>query len=108
MMVEALVEVVTLAEKGGTSRAAFLEFFNSSGLTSAWIRRRSPELVRGDWTLTFTNELLRKDFDLGLGAPRQLEVPMPAASAVYQLTRAATGHALRDPDFLSLYELRGR
>jgi 3-hydroxyisobutyrate dehydrogenase-like beta-hydroxyacid dehydrogenase len=108
MMVEALVEVVTLAEKGGTNRAAFLEFFNSSGLTSAWIRRRSPELVRGDWTLTFTNELLRKDFDLGLGAARQLEVPMPTASAVYQIIQAAIGHGLRDEDFLSLYEMRAR
>src|ERR1019366_4661234 len=92
MMVEALVEVVTLAEKGGTSREAFLEFFNASALTSDWIRRRSPELVRRDWTLTFTNELLRKDFDLGLGAARQLEVPMPAGSTVYQLVQAAIGH----------------
>jgi 3-hydroxyisobutyrate dehydrogenase-like beta-hydroxyacid dehydrogenase len=108
MMVEALVEVVTLAEKGGTSRAAFLEFFNSSALTSDWIRRRSPELARRDWTLTFTNELLRKDFDLGLGEARQLEVPMPAGSTVYQLIQAAIGHGLRNEDFLSLYGMRAR
>jgi 3-hydroxyisobutyrate dehydrogenase-like beta-hydroxyacid dehydrogenase len=108
MMVEALVEVVTLAEKGGTSRAAFLEFFNSSALTSDWIRRRSPELVDRNWTLTFTNELLRKDFDLGLGAARQLEVPMPTGSTVYQLIQAAIGYGLRDEDFLSLYEMRAR
>ncbi len=108
MMVEALVEVVTLAEKGGTSREAFLEFFNASALTSDWIRRRSPELVRRDWTLTFTNELLRKDFDLGLGAARQLEVPMPACSAVYQLIQSAIGHGLRNEDFLSLYQMRAQ
>ena len=108
MMVEALVEVVTLAEKGGISREAFLEFFNASALTSDWIRRRSPELVRRDWTLTFTNELLRKDFDLGLGAARQLEVPMPAGSAVYQLVQAAIEHGLRDEDFLSLYQMRAQ
>lgn len=106
MMVQSLAEVVTLVEKAGTSRAAFLEFFNGSALTSAWIRRRSPELVRGDVHLTFTNELLRKDFDLGLGAARELEVPMPAASAVYQLIQMAIGHGLRDADFLSLYELQ--
>jgi 3-hydroxyisobutyrate dehydrogenase-like beta-hydroxyacid dehydrogenase len=108
MMVQSLAEVVTLVEKAGTSRAAFLEFFNSSALTSAWIRRRSPELVRRDWHLTFTNELLRKDFDLGLGAARALEVPMPAASAVYQIIQSAIGHGLRDADFLSLYELQAR
>jgi 3-hydroxyisobutyrate dehydrogenase-like beta-hydroxyacid dehydrogenase len=108
MMVEALVEVITLAEKGGTSRAAFLEFFNSSALTSDWIRRRSPELASLDWTLTFTNELLRKDFDLGLGAARRLEVPMPTGSTVYQLIQAAIGYGLRDEDFLTLYEMRAR
>src|SRR6516165_1208510 len=106
MMVQSLAEVVTLAEKAGTSRAAFLEFFYGSALTSPWIRRRSAELARRDWHLTFTNELLRKDFDLGLGAARELEVPMPAASAVYQLIQTAIGRGLRDEDFLSLYELQ--
>jgi len=108
MMVQSLAEVVTLAEKAGTSRAAFLEFFNGSALTSPWIQRRSPELASRDLHLTFTNELLRKDFDLGLGAARELEVPMPAASAVYQIIQSAIGHGLRDEDFLSLYELQAR
>jgi 3-hydroxyisobutyrate dehydrogenase-like beta-hydroxyacid dehydrogenase len=106
MMVQSLVEVVTLAEKAGTSRAAFMEFFNGSALISPWIRRRGPELVARDWHLTFTTELLRKDFDLGLAAARELEVPMPATSAVYQLIQSAIGHGLRDEDFLSLYELQ--
>jgi 3-hydroxyisobutyrate dehydrogenase-like beta-hydroxyacid dehydrogenase len=69
-------------------------------------RRRSPELAAGDVHLTFTTELLRKDFDLGLAAARELEVPMPAASAVYQLIQCAVGRGLRDEDFLSLYELQ--
>ena len=106
VMVQSLAEVVTLAEKAGTSRAAFLEFFNGSALTSPWIRRRSAELARRDWPLTFTNELVRQDFDLGLGAAREQEGPMPAASAVYQLIQTAIGRGLRDEDFLSLYELQ--
>ena len=108
MMVQSLAEVVTLAEKAGTSREAFLEFFNGSGLTSPWIRRRSPELVSGDRHLTFTNEQLRKDFDLGLGAARALEVPMPSTSAVHQIIQLAIGHGLREEDFLSLYEFQAR
>jgi 3-hydroxyisobutyrate dehydrogenase-like beta-hydroxyacid dehydrogenase len=100
--------VVTLAEKAGTSREAFLEFFNGSGLTSPWIRRRSPELVTGDRHLTFTNEQLRKDYDLGLAAARALEVPMPSTSVVYQIIQSAIGHGLRDEDFLSLYEFQAR
>ena len=104
MMVEALVEVTTLAEKGGTSREAFLEVLNATVLSSDWNRNRTPDLLARDWTPTFTTELLRKDFDLGLGSARELEVPMPAASAAYQLIQAAIGHGLRHQDFLSLYE----
>ncbi len=108
VMVQALVEVTTLAEKGGTSRAAFLEFFNGTVLGSDWTRRRAGDLISRDWTPTFTTELLRKDFDLGLAAARSLEVPMPVGSAVYQLIQSAIGTGLRETDFLALYEQQAR
>lgn len=104
MMVQALVEVTTLAEKGGTDRAAFLEFLNATVVASDWVRNRTPELVKRDWTLTFTTELLRKDFDLGLASARELEVPMPVAALVHQLIQSAVGRGLREEDFLSLYD----
>jgi 3-hydroxyisobutyrate dehydrogenase-like beta-hydroxyacid dehydrogenase len=108
MMVQALVEVTTLAEKGGTDRAAFLEFFNGTVLGSDWTRNRAGDLISRDWTPTFTTELLRKDFDLGLAAARSLEVPMPVGSAVYQLIQSAIGTGLREADFLALYEQQAR
>jgi 3-hydroxyisobutyrate dehydrogenase-like beta-hydroxyacid dehydrogenase len=108
VMVQCLAEVVTLAEKAGTSRAAFLEFFNGSAMVSPWIRRRSPELAARQYQLTFTNELLRKDFDLGLAAARALEVPMPTAATVYQIIQSAIGTGLRGEDFLALYEQQAR
>ena len=104
MMAQALVEVTTLAEKGGTDRAAFLEFFNGTVLSSDWVRRRTPDLIDRDWNPTFTTDLLRKDFDLGLAAARASEVPMPVAALTYQLIQSAIGNGLRDRDFLSLYE----
>jgi 3-hydroxyisobutyrate dehydrogenase-like beta-hydroxyacid dehydrogenase len=70
------------------------------------VRRRSGDLVSRDWTPTFTTELLRKDFDLGLDAARSLEVPMPVGAMVYQLIQTAIGTGLRHEDFLSLYELQ--
>jgi 3-hydroxyisobutyrate dehydrogenase-like beta-hydroxyacid dehydrogenase len=103
MMVQALVEVTTLAEKGGTDRAAFLEFLNGTVVASDWVRKRTPDLVKQDWTPTFTTELLRKDFDLGLGGARELEVPMPVAAIVHQLIQSSIGRGHRDDDFLSLY-----
>lgn len=104
MMVQALAEVTALAEKAGTDRAAFLEFLNGTVVTSDWVRKRTPALVKRDWTPTFTTELLRKDFDLGLGSARELEVPMPVAAMVHQLVQSSIGRGHRDDDFLSLYD----
>jgi 3-hydroxyisobutyrate dehydrogenase-like beta-hydroxyacid dehydrogenase len=108
MMVQALVEVTTLAEKGGTDRAAFLEFLNGTVVSSDWVRNRAPALAARDWTPTFTTELLRKDFDLGLAEARSLEVPMPVGAAVHQLIQTAIGTGWRAEDFLSLYEQQAR
>ncbi|WP_207974619.1 NAD(P)-dependent oxidoreductase [Parafrankia sp. BMG5.11] len=108
MMVQTLVEVTALAEKGGTDRAAFLAFLNGTVLGSDWVRKRTKDLVELDWTPTFTTELLRKDFDLGLAQARSLEVPMPVGSSVHQLIQSAIGIGLRDLDFLSLYVQQAR
>jgi len=101
--VQSLSEVTALAEKAGVPRAAFLDFLNSTVLGSDWVRKRTPDLLALDWTPTFTTELLRKDFDLGLAAARQYEVTMPLAGNVFQLLQAAIGRGYRDADFLSLF-----
>jgi len=108
IMVQALVEVTTLAEKGGTDRKAFLDFLNGTVLASDWVRKRTNDLVAQDWTPTFTTELLRKDFDLGLAAARSLEVPMLLGASVHQLIQAAIGSGLGQEDFLSLYVQQAR
>lgn len=104
MIVQALSEVTSLAEKAGVEREAFLRFLNGTVVSTPWVRKRTPDLVAADWTPTFTTELLRKDFDLGLALARSAEVPMPMAAGVHQLIQAAIGHGHRDDDFLSLYE----
>jgi 3-hydroxyisobutyrate dehydrogenase-like beta-hydroxyacid dehydrogenase len=101
--VQALAEVTTLVEKGGTDRAAFLEFLNGTVMGSDWVRRRTPDLIKLDWTPIFPHELMRKDFDLGLGTARDLEVPMPVVAMVHQLLQTAIGRGLGGQDFLSLY-----
>jgi 3-hydroxyisobutyrate dehydrogenase-like beta-hydroxyacid dehydrogenase len=108
MMVQALVEVTSLAEKGGTDRAAFLEFLNGTVLASDWVRKRSADLIDLDWTPTFTTELLRKDFYLGLRAAREAEVPMPVGALVHQIIQATIGDGHRADDFLSMYATQAR
>ena len=105
LLVQSLAEVTTLAEKSGVPRGAFLEFLNATVLASPWVRNRTPDLLSLDWTPTFTMELLRKDFDLGLAMARSEEVTMPLAASVQQLIQAAIGRGYRDRDFLSLFEV---
>ncbi|MFK0289891.1 NAD(P)-dependent oxidoreductase [Streptomyces sp. NPDC090442] len=102
VVTQSLAEITVLAEKGGVSRDAFLEFLNDSVMGSLYTRYKSPAVVNLDFTPTFTMPLLRKDFDLGLSAARELEVPMPLAAATAQLIAGAIGAGHVEEDFAAL------
>src|SRR5487761_2247500 len=106
LIVQSIAEVTVLAEKSGVDRAVFLDFINSTGMATPWVKRRTPDLLALDWTPTFTTELLRKDFELGMDSASDAEVPMPLASSVLQLLQAAIGRGYRDADFLSLFAVQ--
>jgi 3-hydroxyisobutyrate dehydrogenase-like beta-hydroxyacid dehydrogenase len=73
---------------------------------SMFTRYKSPALVNLDYTPTFTPILLRKDFDLGLAAARQLDVPMPVAAATAPAVQASVGSGRVDEDFAILLDLQ--
>jgi len=108
VVTQSLAEITVLAEKGGVSRAAFLSFLNDSVMGSVFTRYKSPAFVHLDYTPTFTPVLLRKDFDLGLAAARQLDVPMPVAAATAQLVQAAVSSGRVDEDFAILLDLQAQ
>jgi 3-hydroxyisobutyrate dehydrogenase-like beta-hydroxyacid dehydrogenase len=108
VVTQALAEVTVLAEKGGVTRAAFLSFLNDSVLGSTFTRYKSPAFVNLDLTPTFTPVLLRKDFDLGMGAAHELAVPMPVAALTHQLVKTAIGHGHIDEDFAVLLTEQAR
>ena len=102
VVIQSLVEITTLAEQGGVSRQAFLEFLNDSVMGSTFTRYKTPALVNLDFTPTFTIPLLSKDFDLGLAAAHDLKVPMPVAAATAQLVSSAMGAGYVEEDFAVL------
>jgi 3-hydroxyisobutyrate dehydrogenase-like beta-hydroxyacid dehydrogenase len=102
VVIQSLAEITVLAERGGVSRGAFLEFLNDSVLGSAFSRYKSPALVNLDFHPTFTNVLLRKDLQLGLSAGKELGVPMPLASATDMLIAQAIGAGYTGDDFATL------
>lgn len=106
MIAQSVCEVTVLAEKSGVDRALFLHFLDSTGLAMPWVHNRTADLLSLDWTPTFTTELLRKDFELGMDVARSAEAPMPLASSVLQLLQTAIGRGYRDADFLSLFAVQ--
>jgi len=104
VVTQCLAEITVLAEKGGVSRAAFLEFLNDSVMGSAFTRYKSPAFVHLDYTPTFTPVLLRKDFDLGLAAAHELDVPMPLAALTAQLVQQTVSGGRVTEDFAILLD----
>jgi 3-hydroxyisobutyrate dehydrogenase-like beta-hydroxyacid dehydrogenase len=102
VVTQSLAEITVLAEKGGASRAAFLEFLNNSVMGSTFSRYKSPAFVNLDFAPTFTMPLLLKDFDLGMAAGHDLEVPMPVAALTASLVASALGAGHRTEDFATL------
>jgi 3-hydroxyisobutyrate dehydrogenase-like beta-hydroxyacid dehydrogenase len=103
VITQGLAEVTTLAEKAGIANEAFLHFVNGSVLGSPFVRHKGRAIAERDFTPTFTSVNLRKDYDLGLGAARELEVPMPLAASTFQLIQSVIGRGQGDLDYVALY-----
>jgi 3-hydroxyisobutyrate dehydrogenase-like beta-hydroxyacid dehydrogenase len=104
VVTQCMAEITVLAERGGVSRAAFLAFLNDSVMGSMFTRYKSPAFVHLDYTATFTPLLLRKDFDLGLAAGHDLNVPMPLASLTAALVQQAVSSGRVGEDFAILLD----
>jgi 3-hydroxyisobutyrate dehydrogenase len=108
VVAQSLAEITVLAEKGGVSRSAFLEFLNKSVMGSMFTRYKTPAIVNLDFTPTFTPALLYKDFHLGFEAAEEHGVPMPVAAAAQQVVQTLMGFGYDDTDFMALLELEAR
>jgi len=108
VLTQTLAEVTVLGQKYGVTREALMAFVNGSVLGSDFTRYKTPAMLALDFTPTFTTELLRKDFDLGLAAARVAEAPMLVASTAYQRIQEAVTSGYRDSDFAALLELQAR
>ncbi|MGH8969309.1 MAG: NAD(P)-dependent oxidoreductase [Actinomycetes bacterium] len=104
VVTQSMAEITVLAEKGGVPRAAFLEFLNNSVMGSIFTRYKTPAFVNLDYTPTFTPLLLRKDFDLGLAAAHDLDVPMPVSALTASLVQGTVSSGRTSEDFAILLD----
>jgi 3-hydroxyisobutyrate dehydrogenase len=108
VVAQTLAETALLAEAGGVSRHDYLDFVNNSVMGSVFSRYKTPAFVNLDFSPTFTSHLLRKDFELGLEAARELDVMLPVSALVHQLVLALSQSELHDQDFAALIEMGAR
>ena len=102
VVTQSMAEITVLVEKGGVTRQAFLDFLNDSVMGSVFTRYKSPAFVNLDFTPTFTNVLLQKDFDLGLEAGYQLGVPLPVTAVTRNIVAQEVGNGNTELDFATL------
>jgi 3-hydroxyisobutyrate dehydrogenase len=103
-----LAEITVLAEKGGVTRHALLDFINKSVMGSMFTRYKAPAFVNLDWTPTFTPVLLRKDLDLGLAAGEKLGVPLPVTECTRALVQQSIDAGHTECDFGILLDLQAK
>ncbi len=106
VVTQSMAEVTVLAEKGGMTRAAFLDFLNNSVMGSMFTRYKTPAFVNLDYTPTFTPVLLRKDLELGFAAAHEHDVPMPVAAATAAAVQATVSSGRVEEDFAILLDLQ--
>ena len=98
VVIQSLCEITVLAQKAGMSRHAFLEFMNNSIFGSMFTRYKTPALVNLDFHVTFTPELLG----------RQYGVPMPLASITRDMVQTLIGRGYAEQDFAALVMLEAQ
>ncbi len=102
VVTQSLAEITVLAQKGGVTREAFLNFLNDSVMGSVFSQYKAPAFVNLDFKATFTMPLLQKDFDLGLDAAGKLGVTMPIAQATRDIVADEVVLGNTEDDFATL------
>ena len=93
---EAKVEALLLATRGGLDPARALEAIGAGAAASWQLNNLGPKIIARDYRSGFLIKLLRKDLRLVSEAARETGTPLPALSFVSAFFDAASvqGHAL--------------
>jgi 3-hydroxyisobutyrate dehydrogenase-like beta-hydroxyacid dehydrogenase len=100
---ELLSEALVLGEAAGVERSKLLDAIGASAAGSPFVAYKSPPLLAGDYSATFTTALMLKDVDLVLDLARERRVELPFARHLRRLLEATADGGHADDDFMALY-----
>jgi 3-hydroxyisobutyrate dehydrogenase len=97
-----LAESLTLGTKGGLRWEDMWEVLTDSAVASPIVKAKSAQLVRRDYTPTFTVSQMAKDVKLILGEAERLQVALPQTALTLQSLHAAAAHGDADADYAAI------
>lgn len=100
----AFSEAVLLAEKSGIPRQTAVDVLTHSAIASPMIGYRGPFVLKLPETAWFDVNMMQKDMLLALELGRQVDVPLPTASAANEMLTSARAIGLVHEDFAVVFD----
>ncbi len=97
-----LAEALVLAEQHGLEREKMLDVISGSAIGSPYVKYKRGTLLSGDYSSTFTANLLHKDLVLALEAADAVSVPLPVTALTRQLVQSCVAAGMGDLDLAVL------
>ncbi len=105
---QGLAETALLAEKHGVPRHLYMEVINRSVMGSVFSGYKTPVIANLDYSVTFTNTLMLKDFELGLKAAAVHGLSLPATQASRDVSAEMVETGRGEEDFTAILDLLAR
>ena len=100
----AFSEAVLLAEKSGIPRQTAVDVLTHSAIASPMVQYRGPFVLKLPETAWFDVNMMQKDMLLALELGRQVDVPLPTASAANEILTSARAIGLVHEDFAVVFD----
>ncbi len=84
-----VVELLAMTTKLGIAPAKAMEAFNSTVVTSPWMKNNTPAILAHDYAPQFTVELIEKDLNYTLAAAQSVASESPVTEATQKTFAAA-------------------
>jgi 3-hydroxyisobutyrate dehydrogenase-like beta-hydroxyacid dehydrogenase len=102
---ELLAESLRLGEAHGLRRDQMLEVIAGSAVGSPFVKYKTPALVAGDYSATFSTRLMLKDVDMAQSTAATVAAPLPVTDTVRRQLAKCVEAGFGDLDFMSLLPL---
>ena len=100
----AFSEAVLLAEKSGIPRKTAVDVLTHSAIASPMVQYRGPFVLKLPETAWFDVNMMQKDMLLALELGRQVDVPLPTATAANEMLTSARAIGLVHEDFAVMFD----